>query len=247
MSIQGISLTPQQSETISDALEQFSRCSVRSLSAFQISLQDQVLKSALIPYLSSGPVGDLFDGEDDSLSLQSFTTFEMEHVMNLGERYVLPLLFYLFRRIERELNGQPSLIILDEAWVYLSHPLFSAKIREWLKVLRKANCALIMASQSLSDVEGSDIGDVISQECRTKVFLANGSAGTPVQSTAYYRLGLSEEDVGIIESLTPKREYYAVSERGRAVFNLALGSTELSYLTGKGQVVPFPSEIKRAS
>ena len=59
--------------------------------------------------------------------------------MNLGERSLVPVLTYLFRRIEKRLDGSPSLIVLDEAWLMLGHPVFRAKIREWLKVLRKAN------------------------------------------------------------------------------------------------------------
>jgi hypothetical protein len=37
-----------------------------------------------------------------ALSLSSFTTvFEIDELMNLGEKFALPVLLYLFRRIER--------------------------------------------------------------------------------------------------------------------------------------------------
>jgi len=52
-----------------------------------------------------------------------------------GEKVVIPVLLYLFRRIEKSLKGQPALIKLDEAWIFLGHPVFRPKIREWLKVL----------------------------------------------------------------------------------------------------------------
>ena len=64
----------------------------------------------------------------------------------MGERNLVPVLTYLFRRIEKRLTGAPSLIILDEAWLMLGHPVFRDKIREWLKVLRKANCAVVLAT-----------------------------------------------------------------------------------------------------
>jgi type IV secretion system protein TrbE len=70
--------------------------------------------------------------------------------MNLGDKYALPVLLYLVRRIEMSLKGQPAMIVLDEAWVMLGHPVFRAKIREWLKVLRKANGSVVMATQSLA-------------------------------------------------------------------------------------------------
>ena len=68
--------------------------------------------------------------------------------MAMGERNLIPALLYLFRRFERSLKGQPAYLLLDEAWVMLGHPVFRAKIREWLKVLRKANCAVVLATQA---------------------------------------------------------------------------------------------------
>lgn len=231
MNLQGVNITPERNKLIMNALEQLRESSDRSLSSFQICLQNKVLKDALHPYLTGGATGGLFDAEEDSWKLHRFITFEMEHVMQMGDRYVLPFLLYLFRKIERSLTGAPSIIILDEAWLFLSHPLFAAQIREWLKVLRKANCALVMASQSLSDVEGSDIGDVIAQECRTKFYLANASANTEIQRHKYLRLGATEQDLHIIESLASKREYYVVSPKGRSIFDLMLGDYARAFLT----------------
>jgi hypothetical protein len=46
---------------------------------------------------------------------------------------LLPVLTYLFRRLEKRFDGSPTLMILDEAWLYLTESLFAAKIREWLR------------------------------------------------------------------------------------------------------------------
>jgi hypothetical protein len=120
-----------------------------------VTIQDEAIREAIRQYTVDGTMGHLLDAEEDGLSLADFTTFEIEELMNLGEKYALPVLLYLFRRIERSLKGQPAVIILDEAWLMLGHPAFRAKIREWLKVLRKANCLVLMATQSLSDAANS--------------------------------------------------------------------------------------------
>ena len=39
-------------------------------------------------------------------ALARFTTFEIEALMGLGEKYALPVLLYLFRRIERRIAAQ---------------------------------------------------------------------------------------------------------------------------------------------
>ncbi len=51
--------------------------------------------------------------------------FEMEELMH-GRTAVLPVLTYLFHRLEAAFDGRPTLLILDEAWVFLDDPLFAA-------------------------------------------------------------------------------------------------------------------------
>ena len=46
-------------------------------------------------------MGHLLDAEEDGLPLSDFTVFEIEELMSLGDKYALPTLLYLFRRIER--------------------------------------------------------------------------------------------------------------------------------------------------
>src|SRR3546814_15439448 len=70
---------------------------------------------------------------------------------------VLPVLTFLFHRLEERFNGRPTLLILDEAWVFLDNPLFAARIREWLKVLRKKNVSVVLATQTLADISGISI------------------------------------------------------------------------------------------
>src|SRR3546814_18673851 len=78
---------------------------------------------------------------------------------------VAPVLSYLFHRLEARFTGRPTLLILDEAWVFLDHPLFAARIREWLKVLRKRNVAVVFATQSLADIADSSIAPAIIESC----------------------------------------------------------------------------------
>ena len=42
--------------------------------------------------------------------------------------------------------------------------------------MRKANCAVILATQSLSDARNSGILDVLAESCPTKIFLPNSAA-----------------------------------------------------------------------
>lgn len=155
-------------------------------------------KDALLPYTVDGPMGHLLDAEQDGLLMSDFQTFEIETLMNRGERNVVPVLLYLFRRIEKRLTGAPSLIILDEAWLMLGHPTFRDKIREGLKVLRKANCAVLLATQSISDAERSGIIDVLKEPCPNKICLPNGAARGTGTREFYERIGFNERQIEIV-------------------------------------------------
>jgi len=194
-------------------------------------VQEQTLRDALTPYTLAGPLGRLLDADHDSLGENAFQVFELDHMAALGEKNLVPVLLYLFHRVERRLSqGRPTLVALGEAWLALSHVLFREKIREWLKTLRKMNGAAILETQSISDVTNSHIRDVIIESCLTKFFLANTEAQTEHAARGYEALGLSRRQVELIAHAVPKRHYYYTSPLGKRLFELGLGPVALSFL-----------------
>lgn len=230
LSLNNVDTTPAQRNEIGNAIMNMHASGAKTLSEFSVTIQDETIREAIRQYTVDGNMGHLLDAEEDGLSLSDFTVFEIEELMNLGEKYALPTLLYLFRRIERSLKGQPAAIILDEAWVMLGHPAFRAKIREWLKVLRKANCLVLMATQNLSDAANSGILDVILESTATKIFLPNVYARDEDATALYRRMGLNVRQIDILANAVPKRQYYYVSEHGRRLYDLALGPMALAFV-----------------
>lgn len=235
VALQGVTITPDYRNAISRQIGLMAESRGRSLSDFVSGVQMREIKDALHHYTVDGPMGQLLDAEEDGLALGAFQCFEIEELMNMGERNLVPVLTYLFRRIEKRLTGTPSLIILDEAWLMFSHPVFRDKIREWLKVLRKANCAVVLATQSISDAERSGIIDVLKESCPTKICLPNGAAREPGTREFYERIGFNERQIEIVATALPKREYYVVSPEGRRLFDMALGPVALSFVGASGK------------
>jgi len=219
---------PGQVNEISRALESMWANGHVTMTDFVSTVQDEAIREVMREYTIEGSMGHLFDATRDHLGLADFTVFEIEELMNLAPKYGLPILLYLFRRIERRLHGQPAAILLDEAWLMLGHEAFRDKIREWLKVMRKANCLVLMATQSLSDAANSGILDVIKEATATKIFLPNPNARQEDAAVIYRRFGLNERQIEIIADAVPKRQYYYVSERGRRLYELALGPLSLA-------------------
>jgi type IV secretion system protein VirB4 len=62
--------------------------------------------------------GSLLDAAQDMLSDGRFLAFKTEHLMHMGDKASAPVLLYLFRCIERRLDGSPTLVPPDESLVF---------------------------------------------------------------------------------------------------------------------------------
>jgi type IV secretion/conjugal transfer VirB4 family ATPase len=233
--LQGVTITPSLRKDIHRALELLAASPKRTLTDLAHTLSEPALRDAIAHYTLSGSLGTLLDADHDGLRDGSFQVFEMQHLMALGEKNVVPVMLYLFHRIERRLHGEPTLLVLDEAWLMLNSPIFRDKIREWLKTMRKSNAAVVFATQSISDVMRSEIRDVIVESCPTKIFLPNLEARNELSAEAYQTMGLTERQIEILAQLVPKRQYFYASPLGRRVFELGLGPVALSFLGASGR------------
>ncbi|HTM81617.1 conjugal transfer protein TrbE [Asticcacaulis sp.] len=222
-------VTPEVKEALWSALDSLAAAPAqeRTLTGLSVLLSSNSLKSALRPFTLDGAFGHTLDAEENGLDLAPVHCFETEDLM--GEAgLVLPVLTYLFHRLEERFDGRPTLLILDEAWVFLDNPLFAARIREWLKTLRKKNVSVIFATQSLADIADSSIAPAIIESCPQRLFLPNERAREPQSRDTYARMGLNSRQIDLIGQAIPKRQYYLQSRRGNRLFDLALGPIALA-------------------
>ncbi|MGD1094937.1 MAG: conjugal transfer protein TrbE [Bryobacteraceae bacterium] len=233
--LQGLTLTPEQRSQLTRAVARSSAKPSPGLTEFCTEVQDVAVREALSDYTLTGSNGHLLDAQDDMLGQGKFVTFEMQHLMGMGEKAVVPVLLYLFRQIEKRLDGSPTLVILDEAWIYLKHDLFRERVREWLKVLRKENAVVVLATQTVSDIYNSPIRDVVLESCPTKILLPNTEALNPASREFYDHLGLNDREIEMVQRAQPKRDYYTISPLGRRMISLGLGKVALSFLGVNGR------------
>jgi type IV secretion system protein VirB4 len=222
--------TPEVKDAVWSALGSLASApeAERTLTGLSLLLQSNAIKAALAPYTLEGPFGRLLDAAEDRLALDDVQCFETETLMTQPGA-VMPVLTYLFHRLEERFDGTPTLLVLDEAWLFLDNPLFAARIREWLKVLRKKNVAVVFATQSLADISDSSIAPAIIESCPQRIFLPNDRALEPQARAAYERFGLNARQIELIARATPKRDYYLQSRRGNRLFDLQLGRIALAF------------------
>jgi type IV secretion system protein TrbE len=226
---EGIATDPSIKEQVWTALNSLATAPKveRTLTGLSLLLQSNQLRQALLPYTLEGPWGSLLDGKDDRLPIADVMHFELEGLMET-KGLVLPVLTYLFHRLEARFDGRPTLLVLDEAWLFLDSPLFATRIREWLKTLRKKNVAVVFATQSLADIATSSIAPAIIESCPTRIYLPNDRAIETQIREIYERFGLNPRQVEIIARATPKQDYYAQTAKGNRLFELDLGPLALA-------------------
>ncbi len=230
--LQGLTLQPSHRNLLQTALLSLAMQPehLRSMSNFLTLLQDPEgsLKAALRAYTKDGG-SEMLDAKEDAFGIGSFMVFEIEDLMNRDDSMRIPVLLYLFHKLEKAMTGQPTILVLDEAWLMLGHELFRGKIREWLKVLRKKVCSVWMATQSLSDAANSGIWDVLMESCPVKILLANNEAKQTGREF-YERAGLNRTELELISSAIPKRDYYMIHPQGRRLIQLALDPVALAFV-----------------
>src|SRR5712692_349717 len=240
--LQGVEITPEQRGALWRALSLMgTRDHHRTLTGLCLDVQDHAIRDGLRHYTVRGGAGLLLDAAHDSLRESRFMVFEMEQLLARGDHDVLPVLLYLFHWIDKRCaQGLPTLIAIDEAWLMLLRARFAQTLEEYLRTKRRQNARVVLATQSLSDIEHSPSRAILVESCQTKIFLPNAEARTAQSAAAYQALGLNDQQIEVLASATPKKHYLYTSPYGRRLFDLQLGPVALAF-TG----VNARAEIRR--
>jgi type IV secretion/conjugal transfer VirB4 family ATPase len=229
LAAQGCAATPAIKEVIDHTLEVIAQKPprLRRLFHFVDQLGDPTLAQVLRPYTIAGHYGKIFDGDREDIEASTWLMIEMAQLMGMGDAVIVPALAYLFHRIEAGLTGELTLLILDEAWLFLQHPVFQSRLKDWLKTLRKKNVYVVFATQEVADAVNSPIMPTILTACQTRIILPDPQAS--VLHEGYRKLNLSDGEIAHLEQLEKKRDYFYVSPKGRRVFSLDHGPVGLAF------------------
>lgn len=230
-------ITPKMSEDLFTLCSRWDE-SAPTLTRFLTRLKGLNPNNPAIPalkrILDDKILGDLFGAETDDFNENSFkriTMIEMGKLMNLGDIAVFPALQFLFDRLDElfEKRPQPTLLILDEAWKFISHKMFRTKIKEWLKTLRKKQVFVIFALQNIQDI---DDAEEFLTSCHTKIFLPNSNLkndGGELKQL-YLDIGLNDDVIMMIALARRKRDYIICQPEGNATVNFCIDSYQLDRL-----------------
>jgi type IV secretion system protein TrbE len=174
----------------------------RTLSNFANILGE--LKERLHRWVKGGQHGFLFDNAEDTLSFNRFQTFNF-HGWTDAPEVLEPLLFYVLHRASNEITDPNKLatfkvFLLDEAWLFIKNETIRNYVVQAQKTWRKHNAAMILATQSIKELEESGMLAIVAESCPTKVFLANPEMNREIYREAFH---LNDTELGLIAGLVP--------------------------------------------
>lgn len=240
----GRSVTPNQQDSIRATIAGLAAekaPGMRTMTHFVLECQDQEIRDALTYYTLGGTTGRMLDAEHDSVGYSDFLVFETEELKSMPPKVYIPVLLYLFRRLEKRLDGRPTVVFLAEAWSVFNNPVFAARLEIWLRTFRSKNCIIVMDTQSNGELVGSPLFSLLVESCPTIIFLPNNKAeveGTdkaPGPRDLYAALGLNDVEIATLQTAQRKRHYYARSSDGSRLFELALGPIGHAIIAASGK------------
>jgi type IV secretion system protein VirB4 len=162
------------------------------------------LKERLHRWTVAGQYGFLFDNAVDTLTFSRFQTFNF-HGWGDAPDVLEPLLFYVLHRASNEITDPKKLatfklFLLDEAWLFIKNETIRNYIVQAQKTWRKHNAAMILATQSIKELQESGMLQIVSESCPTKIFLANPEMDREVYREAFH---LNDTELDLIAGLVP--------------------------------------------
>ncbi len=232
---------PEESATIATAVDAAyaNDASLRRLRHFKELLsgtrrpQPGDLADRLAAWIDNGEHGWLFDNETDRLDLTTRVMgFDMTALLE-NPKLRTPTMMYLFHRIDERLDGQPTMILIDEGWKALDDEVFAARIRDWLKTLRKRNALVGFATQSARDALDSKISTALVEQTATMVFMPNARARAEDYCDGF---GLTDHELALIRSLPAHSRCFLVRQPDASVvvrLDLSDAPEVLTILSGR--------------
>jgi type IV secretion system protein TrbE len=174
----------------------------RTISSFANIIGE--LKERLHRWTVGGQYGFVFDNPEDTLSFSRFQAFNFAGWGDAPE-VLEPLLFYVLHRASNEIANPQKLatfkmFLLDEAWLFIKNETIRTYIVQAQKTWRKHNAAMILATQSIKELEESGMLQIVSESCPTKIFLANPEMDRDLYREAFH---LNDTELELIASLVP--------------------------------------------
>lgn len=126
---------------------------------------------------------------------------------------LIPIVNYLLYRIEENLNGEPAIIVLSEAWSLVNNAIFAPQMNDFLVRMRRKNCVVIFTADSGEEVGESEIIFDIKKNVHSEIYMPNEDPHYFYSSI----LGLNDEEIDIVKIMSKSARHFLLKNRGDSI------------------------------
>jgi len=159
----------------------------------------------------SGKLAPVF-GASAEVTWDKIMAFDMTDLVE-QKPILIPVFDYLLHRIEENLDGTPSIIVLDEAWNLIDNPIFTPQIGGFLERMKQKNCVVIFVSSDADSINASDTIFEVKHAISGEIYTANPNPEVMYKTV----LELSDDEIEIIKMMEDSERHFIFKHRGNSV------------------------------
>lgn len=211
---------------------------MESRSITKISELLEQLGGNIKKWYGNGEFANIF-ADDDS---QSFNWKEKILGINIGKltkqvQCMHVVLYYFLHRFEMELNGTPTILLLDEAWKISSIFKTEEEFDNWISRMKELNVVVIFSTENLPDTLVNPFSRYVEKHVDTKILMPN-----PYASRFYKEIfSLSKEEFDMLLQIPAYNRHFLLKQGSKSVV-LALNLSkmrEIYVLSANSKTIRF--------
>lgn len=226
--------------------EKGKEATIDDVSSRLLNFEDGRLKdigTQLYPFTSEGGYGRYFKKGNNVSFKNKFTVLELDELQ--GKKHLRQvILLQLILQIQHDVylgdRSRKKIVVVDEAWDLLKEGEVASFMEAAYRKFRKYNGAVLIATQSVSDLYENPVGRAIAENSATMCLL--GQKPEAIESvTKKGQLELSPAYVNLLKSVHTEAgvfsEIFVKSERGYGIYRLIVDDySKLLYSTSPDEL-----------
>lgn len=193
------------------------------------------LREQLSVWTEGEKYGHFFDHAEDAFELSDDLAIEMGTLFQNFPVAAGLFIDYAFYRIDQILDGKRFVVIeIEEGGFFFEYPKFYKRLELWTVTIRKRNGLIVIATQSLKQLERIKNFEVLKENIRNIIYLPNPGARS--QKALYSDVfGLTDDQIEVVSDAVRNRDYLWVTADQARLFQAHFPKDALSILRADGR------------
>ncbi len=161
-------------------------------------------------------INRIFDAKTEINWSDQIIAFDLSAIYN-KKSLLVPLVHYLLYKIEKQLDGNPSIIVFNEAWEMLDNKILAPKIDNMLTRFKEKNCVTIFSALEGNKVASSKMNKEIIGHFTSKIIFPDYEI-TEIEQEFYLNiLEMSKEELEMLKVMDKDKKQFLLKHGNDSV------------------------------